>query len=332
LNKLAKKVLIPYIGIPSLPRVLDALSTIMWPSMQAAIRKKRNINTSKGVQDEDGLLDWAHSSFDAPDHFPSEEDFVVPANHSSGLAAQARKQKEMNELARWLQEDDAYENKTKNDPWQSRASKVMTASPINEQSFSFTSLAPPTPTQDRVVNGFDDDFTVFVSAPPAESHSESSSSSKPDHQWSQDEHSFDSFDSFDDEASFDSGKLAPRHDGVMYHSLGSASDLADIDGNKSVKEDSDDEGLPSQDEVSASAARIFGAASVHSAENGSENEDEYDMAAFDLSHVLSALQGMKAEIAGIEDVDERRKAAAKVALGLVYGLERDSGPRHDGGL
>ena len=42
--------------------------------------------------------------------------------------------------------------------------------------------------------------------------------------------------------------------------------------------------------------------------------------AFDLSRVFSALQGMKDEIAGMEDEDERRRAAARVALGLVYGL------------
>ncbi len=50
-----------------------------------------------------------------------------------------------------------------------------------------------------------------------------------------------------------------------------------------------------------------------------EDADE-SFAAFDLSRVLSALQGMKDEIAGMEDEDERRRAAARVALGLVYGL------------
>lgn len=53
----------------------------------------------------------------------------------------------------------------------------------------------------------------------------------------------------------------------------------------------------------------------------SEDGDEPSFAPFDLSRVFSALQGMKAEIAGMEDEDERRRAAARVALGLVYGLE-----------
>ncbi|KAI0669244.1 hypothetical protein C8Q78DRAFT_1095594 [Trametes maxima] len=52
----------------------------------------------------------------------------------------------------------------------------------------------------------------------------------------------------------------------------------------------------------------------------SEEGDDHSFAAFDLSRVFSALQGMKAEIAGMEDEEERRRAAARVALGLVYGL------------
>jgi len=53
------------------------------------------------------------------------------------------------------------------------------------------------------------------------------------------------------------------------------------------------------------------------------------MGNFDLSRVLNALQTMKEEISGMDDEDARRKAAARAALGLVYGLERqdsESGP------
>ncbi|KAJ3491404.1 hypothetical protein NLJ89_g11342 [Agrocybe chaxingu] len=42
---------------------------------------------------------------------------------------------------------------------------------------------------------------------------------------------------------------------------------------------------------------------------------------FDLEKVFGALQQYKSEIAGMANEEERRKAAAKVALGLVYGLE-----------
>jgi hypothetical protein len=50
-------------------------------------------------------------------------------------------------------------------------------------------------------------------------------------------------------------------------------------------------------------------------------EQEHAMASLDLGSVVTALEGMKAEIAGMTDDGERRKAAARVALGLVYGLE-----------
>ena len=57
--------------------------------------------------------------------------------------------------------------------------------------------------------------------------------------------------------------------------------------------------------------------------NGEGREDDFDFDTFDLSRVLSALQGMKEEISGITDESERRKAAARVALGLVYGLQQE---------
>ncbi len=44
---------------------------------------------------------------------------------------------------------------------------------------------------------------------------------------------------------------------------------------------------------------------------------------------MNALQGMKAEIADMEEESERRKAAARIALGLVYGLERDAQVEED---
>ena len=47
--------------------------------------------------------------------------------------------------------------------------------------------------------------------------------------------------------------------------------------------------------------------------------DDFEFGAFDLSRVLGAVQAMKEEISGMTDEGERRKAAARVALGLVYG-------------
>ena len=77
-------------------------------------------------------------------------------------------------------------------------------------------------------------------------------------------------------------------------------------------DDDESDDLPSRSEIESAASRIF----------DTERNRELDegVPSFDLSNILSALQGMKEEIAGIEDESERRKAAAKAALGLVYGL------------
>ncbi|KIJ54709.1 hypothetical protein M422DRAFT_774963 [Sphaerobolus stellatus SS14] len=77
--------------------------------------------------------------------------------------------------------------------------------------------------------------------------------------------------------------------------------------------DEDDEFvMPSHAEIEAMSQRIRGMG---------QTDDADDFGNFDLSSVLAGLEAMKAEIAGITDEDQKRKAAAQVALGLVYGLE-----------
>ena len=45
----------------------------------------------------------------------------------------------------------------------------------------------------------------------------------------------------------------------------------------------------------------------------------------DMTGILSALDAMKEEVSSIGDTRERRRAAARVALGFVYGLEETNG-------
>lgn len=181
---------------------------------------------------------------------------LLPSSNKSRL------QREMEALEKWLEDDVDLEEtnppkRDEDDPWSfppgpSSSSKVVTGEDSKAS----------------VAHGFDDDFSEFVSAPPAES--------------------------------------SPPQG--------------------AADEDVDSE-LPSQSEVREASERIFrGSAPAESGASPglfSQGEDEEGSAssAFDLSHVLSALQGMKEEIAAIPDERERRKAAAKVALGLVYGLE-----------
>jgi hypothetical protein len=75
----------------------------------------------------------------------------------------------------------------------------------------------------------------------------------------------------------------------------------------------EDPDLPSSAEICSVSQRIFGGAIDTDAPGG-----------FDLSQVLGALQSMKEDIGSITDEAERRKAAARVALGLVSGLDADT--------
>ncbi len=297
------------IAIPSLPRVLDALSTIMWPSMQTSVATSKK--SSRPNQRGAAFLEWAQSSFDTTELSPDEADFTVPA--LAPLRTPDKVHTEMEELARWLEDGE------KEDPWKT-----------SDMSFSPTDLETEgwgdhvSPADDKtVVSGFDDDFSVFVSAPPAEAKHASEDQSLPDEP---------SFDEVPFDVSFGSDRLGPADGDIMYHSLGSHSDLGDTsqDVPYDSLDDNDidtdgDEDMPSKSEIRESAQRIFGSQKAEGlpAEKEVDAED-FDLAPFDIGQVMSALQGMKAEIAGMDDEAERRKAAARIALGLVYGLEQDS--------
>ncbi|KAK7048447.1 hypothetical protein R3P38DRAFT_2869453 [Favolaschia claudopus] len=292
-------------GIPGLPRVLDALSTIMWPSMQA--RKAKPLSSRVLRHD----MDWATQV---------SQDDLSPIKTNARMKS---KEQEMEELTRWLEgeEDDT----SRQDPWRSSANaSTVVSSPTTIDSPGF----PETTAKQE--SGFDDDFTVFVSAPAAATPGEDDDDSFAD----------DSFDSPTEE------RLGAPGASSLYLSLGSGLDLRELgesEGKAEKGEDVDeDEDIPTDAEIEAMSERIFGTPFGKNALSGEESElkkmtapdgadviggdnDEYDMASFDLSRVMSALQGMKAEIANMEDEGERRKAAAKVALGLVYGLEADAG-------
>jgi hypothetical protein len=229
--------------------------------------------------------------------------------------------------------------------WQYAASSGhIVSSPTDMETMSpFGVLAESSANEGRKVSvGFDDDFTVFVSAPaPLETIQEASGLSTP-------------------ELFHGSSKgLAPVHAGDFYHSLGSVSDFGgsederytELDDSNDFDDPSDlktpksknDDSMPTEQEIRETSLRIFGTpvlsrlhmqradAPTPEAEIAGDSlapehftsgvDDPYDMESFDLTKVLGALQQFKSEIAGMDNEDERRKAAAKVALGLVYGLE-----------
>lgn len=271
-----------------------------------------------------------------------------------------RMRRELEELERWLDGDDGDACSTTSEddvaPW----STVVTPGTLSPSSSGFLENSRPTTPK----AGFEDDFTSFVSAasissagvPGASSESLSSlprfpplASTNFSSTFSFDSHSSGrSTPGLDDHASFDTTRLAP---GGFYKSLGSASDLGDLDkesvylGPFSNRSDMEDEDMPSQTEIAETSRKIFGSTPLalsptrerghgsfqaptalggaHPGEEPDVEMTDSDLERFDLQGVLGALQVLKEEIAGMPD-EERRKAAARVALGLAYGLSPHS--------
>ncbi|PVF97676.1 hypothetical protein CPB86DRAFT_785630 [Serendipita vermifera] len=87
-----------------------------------------------------------------------------------------------------------------------------------------------------------------------------------------------------------------------------------------------DDEMPSAQEILMTSQRLFGRSLASQTDKGEENEEGEDiMGEYDLGSLMAALQSMKEEIADITDEEEKRKAAARVALGLVWGLEGGKG-------
>ena len=362
--------------------MIDALSTIMWPSIvQSEATKKRKsrardlIGWALEEEGDDGLRALIAN--------PSTSISADPTDTVAAAAAarKSRMQREMEELERWLgdeetsagvkytrgkpegqqhpgaEQDGATSAKTQDE----EARIWVSSAPVSSAEGWEDMMTPPTIRTPRPSDehsddggsehGFEDDFADFVSAT---SHPHLQSRRLTDEKLL--------------EVNYDVGRLTPMNTGVSYHSLGSVSDFGGdgdesfgAEGYGSLDNDEDDPDLPSRAEILATSRRLFGVSTLSPAPSSStlaepdttptkeptlntqtasvqpppqppasadssvdlsfdpEDVDE-SFAAFDLSRVFSALQGMKDEIAGMEDEDERRRAAARVALGLVYGL------------
>lgn len=241
----------------------------------------------------------------SPDNEGSEID-VLELLNPDRADSEAQIQREMQMLEEWLnadvhdEEDTDEDNNDQTDYASLYSHAPLTRESTEEDPWSTGTQAHFNDTETMIKQGFDDDFTEFVSAPIRGSQ-----------------------------------QAGPKVEG----------------------ETETDPDLPSEEEIRAASARIFGPAvgnsfssspflgisssSLPRSTAGTNepysglssylqlDDDEtvlnqgldLDGPAFDLSRVFGALQSMKEEIALIPDEQERRNAAAKVALGLVYGLE-----------
>lgn len=155
-----------------------------------------------------------------------------------------------------------------------------------------TSSTDPTGAQAGGGARFDDDFTEFISAPSSTAHAVSTTPG----------------DAPGQQAASDSDEDFP------------------LPGDEEDYKELLDDEMPSKEEIMQASQRIFGASFTadprYDKDGNIEEGEEETHGEFDLGSIMGALQNMKEEIAGITDEDEKRKAAARVALGLVWGLER----------
>ena len=319
----------------------------MWPSMKSGHKGSadgRFDNKSRRERDSilEELLPYGHGTMPSPASHRECEDEDDLADHMRELLrSEGRKGKGCSDTTKfdesvYTEGSFAAANKL---PWLTiNSGKAgdgvfspidgMTLSPINTG--STTPFGMKDQSTGKFSIGFEDDFTEFVSAPAVNSEEGETTPDAVGHHKQQ-----DTLESPMPSA-IRSGTLEPGS-ARFYHSLGSASDFGgsefgdeerlyeslDNDG------DNEDDDLPTKEEVRETSGKIFGivpsltkgdpvTATSSMPEDSDGNET---VAPFDLSQVLSTLQQFKTEISGMDNEEERRKAAARVALGLVYGLE-----------
>ncbi|KJA17450.1 hypothetical protein HYPSUDRAFT_46397 [Hypholoma sublateritium FD-334 SS-4] len=418
--------------IPRLPRVIDALSTIMWPSMQSSRSTKEprpsaaisSASMARREWERDSIMDellsvsgisgisrsdLRHSPATGAadsEHGPDTDDDEIDALFSPYV---------FNSNAHFSGPSPLIQASTtqKEHLVASPTEITAAASPFGLHAAAF---GAPNADARQVSLAFEDDFTVFVSAPAEDVASAGAGAGTKSWNgldldldlahvgFAADDATplatafADSVVTGDSLGARNAGLTPVRaqgrgRGGGLYRALGSVSDFGGdeaerraeqaLGGSESTDDededvdeewedavedgvdeswgedvdaeegDDDDAEMPTQGEILATAARIFGgapaggsafrtasevnraaraqAAVAPGAHGGGDagagaNADAADdglgpAGPIDIEHVLRSLQGLRTEIAGVEDEEERRRMAARVALGFVYGMD-----------
>ena len=309
--------------LPGLSRVVDALSTIMWPSM---VRRGRD----NGDRTHKGKVATPTSPFDFDVlHTEEGEEETLAAlmeadaaEIGAPLTRASRMQKEMATLERWLieneelheaelgesislsptgidDEEDEDESDDDDDALQVPALRAMSGDPW----LSHDSGAPPLTQRDAAAPGFDDDFSTFVSV-PAVSVSATASAPAPGF----------ALVSPGAQGLLDASTstLLPSHTGGSYRSLRSATSgfPSDVDDDHAGYEALDDRS-------SFSPEHEFGDAAAAEADRTPVGRVDAS-SPFDLTDILASLQTMREDVAGIEDEAQRRATTARFASEFVF--------------
>jgi hypothetical protein len=344
--------------VQGLPRVIDALSTIMWPTM---VRREQNGSGERKARLQPSLFDFDDVRRAENEGEEDEEATLAAlmaadaADHGLPLTRASRMQREMQTLERWLVEneemheaefghgtgtDDDEEDESKDDdddndkdgggdaPLSSLQAPVLDirAPSKDDDPWVASSASNPTPStaQQRSTaapssgSGFDDDFSAFVSAPPAISFpvrgptsawAPSTSGSiiapaRPPHDVSQ-------------------SLLKPSYTGGSFRSPRSAAsdvDFGDDDLGYEALDDRSSLNFSPEHEHDRGARAFDGDAepSTSTSQRFGGRAAGLGDVPFDLTNILSTLDTMREDMAGIEDEGERRARTARFASEFVF--------------
>ncbi|KAI0252375.1 hypothetical protein BJV78DRAFT_1202454 [Lactifluus subvellereus] len=302
-------------AVQGLPRVVDALSTIMWPSM---VRQR----------DSGKRRSQAPTQFDF-DVLRTEEDTLAAlmeadaADHGVPQTRAGRVQKEMAALERdarlapILVPDIMHI--PSGDPWVSSNHNNNNSTP-------------------STASGFDDDFAAFVSAPalPAVSVESSTTVPAPAPAATTSGSAIATVTAVavgggHAHAFLDAPTLRPSHTGGSYRSLRSsgAFDVDDRVGYEALDDDRssfgfspehDDEHVFDDDDANPRRTSTASGSGGGGGQRGGERRlglDDSDVP-FDLTNILSALHSVREDVAGIEDEAQRRATTARFASEFVF--------------
>ena len=290
-------------------------SSASGPASKRKSRARELLDWAREEEYDDGLRALIQSPIDETEGGTDNPSSSTNASSFSSFSSQvkpktSRMQKEMDEFQRWLEEDES--QRVNEDPWACRdefGSPLVAESVSEARTPTMATFLGSGAGSENEDHGFEDDFTEFIGAPM-------------DHELRK-------------------PKPHPTK-GSSFAYMSLDSELDTFEG-----EDTD---LPSQDEIRATTRQLFGSTPSHLPPSTSESkqqqylsaanisdlgaspapststlgdEDDFEFSKFDLSRVFGALQVMKEEISEMTDDAERRRAAARVALGLIYGLQRD---------
>ena len=319
----------------------------MWPSMKSGHKGSAGggFDNKSGRERDlilEELLPYGHGMMPSTaSHRESEDEDDLVDHMQELLRSEERKGKSISDTVKF-DESGVPKDSTKGSfagntiPWltiNSGKAGGGVFSPIDSMSLSPIDAGSTTPfgMKDQPTGkfsiGFEDDFTEFVTAPAVNKEEGETTPDAIGYHKQQ-----DAFESPMPSA-IRSGTLEPGSASVRYQSLGSDFGGSDFGDEEPLYEslddggDNEDDDLPTKEEIRETSGQIFGKVAsstkgVPATASMSEDSDgDETVTPFDLSQVMSALQQFKTDISEMDNEEERRKAAAKVALGLVYGLE-----------